>query len=459
MQQPIITMKKKLLSIVIMMCMLCTMSVPVFGTETGKTDTAGTELKKAEQKSAQAHSALDSAMDISLNTSYSGSITEDVDANYYRFTLNNSGAVNLQGTFYMKWLYITIFDEAGNTIYRKNPYWNDTTQQISFDEIIHLTSGTYYVCFSRDGNYTGNYNFQLNYTSANESFKETNGGTNNDIPSASNISLNKLYYGQVANNDEKDFYRFSVSQQGKLNIQITAYTDLSLSLYDADGKWVDSWRGYVDSNKGRWDEDRVITLEKSGIYYFAAEKNGSGGNYNFSISSFTPVISVPSSFKKLQDDYSFSLNASVNDSNSELVYTTSNSKVVTVTSYGTVYIEGPGTATITVHVFGSPVKKKVKVAVLPSKISLYSVTGGKRLLKAQWYRNDKASGYQVLTATDRRFTKGKKAVTIGRNSVTAKTIKGLKKNKRYYVKVRAYKAVGKTRLYGAYSDVRVVKVK
>ena len=40
-----------------------------------------------------------------------------------------------------------------------------------------------------------------------------------------------------------------------------------------------------------------------------------------------------------------------------------------------------------------------------------------------------------------------------------RTIKKLKVRKTYYVKVRAYKKVGKTKIYGDYSKVKKVKVR
>lgn len=570
-------MKRKLISILIMACLLCTASVPAFGAETANTD-----VKRAETKSAQTSSALDTATGISLGTSYSGNITNEekldyyrftladsgainlkgtlymqsarvtvfnaageevwregydwnsttqqislnetihltsgtyyiclekywgegsaynfqldytsanesfkeynggsdnslnsanaVDVNtayrgqiasndekdYYKFTLTNSGAIDIKGTLYMKTVYITVFDSEGQEIWDKGCEWNDTTQQISLDKTLHLTSGTYYICFENWIGRTGNYNFRLDYTSAGESFPETNGGTNNDIPSASDIALDRLYYGQIADNDEKDFYRFSAPSAGKIQIRLSSYADLRIALYDADGEELASRYESVDSNKNRWDYNWIIELEKTGTYYFCAGKSGDAGNYSFSISKFSPSVYVKSSFKKKQDDSSFSLDARTDDENADLIYTSSNEKVVTVGSSGWVYIEGPGIATITVRAEGTSIKKNVKITVLPSRPNLYSVTGGKRSLKAQWYRNDKASGYQVLMATNRSFTKNKQTALITKNRTTAKIFKGLKKNTRYYVKVRAYKTAGGTKLYGAYSSVGVVKVK
>lgn len=68
-----------------------------------------------------------------------------------------------------------------------------------------------------------------------------------------------------------------------------------------------------------------------------------------------------------------------------------------------------------------------------------------------------ATGYKVTYSTDKKFKKSTKSVTTKSTSVT---VKGLKKDKKYYVKVKAYAkdANGKT-YYGKESSVKSVKVK
>ena len=69
------------------------------------------------------------------------------------------------------------------------------------------------------------------------------------------------------------------------------------------------------------------------------------------------------------------------------------------------------------------------------------------------------TGYQILIATDKKFSKNRKAVTIKKNAVTAKTVKGLKSRKKYYVKVRSYKEMYGKKVYSNFSKVKTVKVK
>ena len=65
-----------------------------------------------------------------------------------------------------------------------------------------------------------------------------------------------------------------------------------------------------------------------------------------------------------------------------------------------------------------------------------------------------AKGYQVRYATNKKF---KKAV-VKTTTKTTYIIKKLKKKKTYYVRVRAFKKSGKTRVYGKWSNRKRVKI-
>lgn len=68
-----------------------------------------------------------------------------------------------------------------------------------------------------------------------------------------------------------------------------------------------------------------------------------------------------------------------------------------------------------------------------------------------------ANGYEVKICKDKKFQKSVKTV---RFSKTTKTISKFRKNKTYYVKVRAYKKDSNgNRVYGPYSNVKKVKIK
>lgn len=79
-------------------------------------------------------------------------------------------------------------------------------------------------------------------------------------------------------------------------------------------------------------------------------------------------------------------------------------------------------------------------------------------LTITWTKDSNATGYQVQIATKKNL-KGAKTYTVKSYKTYKKTISKLKSKKKYYVRVRSYKTVGKTKLYGAYSTVKSYKVK
>ena len=86
---------------------------------------------------------------------------------------------------------------------------------------------------------------------------------------------------------------------------------------------------------------------------------------------------------------------------------------------------------------------------------------GKKSLKVTWTKDAKATGYEVQCCLKKNFKSGVKKATIKKAKTTSTTMKKLKKGKKYYVRIRAYKTVkigGKsTKLTGAWSKVMTSK--
>lgn len=167
------------------------------------------------------------------------------------------------------------------------------------------------------------------------------------------------------------------------------------------------------------------------------------------------------SFTKTYGNKAFSLGAKAK---TKLSYQSSNTKVATVSSTGNVTLKGPGKATITITAAATSqynsATKKITITVKPKKAVLKKAKSTKkRTLKVMWKRDTKATGYQVVIAQNKNFKKGKKTALIKKNKTTSKTFKKLKSRKNYYYKVRAYKQVGNTKIYGAYSKAKQIKVR
>lgn len=94
------------------------------------------------------------------------------------------------------------------------------------------------------------------------------------------------------------------------------------------------------------------------------------------------------------------------------------------------------------QVKGLSVKKDSTTSVVTTKSnsSTYQVI-------ANWNKVTNADGYQLVYSDKKNFA-GKKTITkTGKSTI----IKNLKKGTKYYIKVRAYKTVNDTKVYGSYS--------
>ena len=244
------------------------------------------------------NNTISEADDISFEKTYKGQIAENDEKDFYRFTINSSGRIALISTAVMSRVCFEIYDDMGGLI--KNYYYSASTAgQISVNETLDLTKGTYYFGVRQRGDYTGNYNFKVSFSSADESFIETGTGTNNTLAEAESISINTTYKGQIAENDEKDFYKFSVDAKGEYSLTSSAKVHrLYLRVYDSTGNrlWTKS---FSSGSSGIVTVDEKIGLEK-GTYYLGVEQNGNyTGNYSFMI---TPFSVIPSDYTGLHKD-------------------------------------------------------------------------------------------------------------------------------------------------------------
>lgn len=172
------------------------------------------------------------------------------------------------------------------------------------------------------------------------------------------------------------------------------------------------------------------------------------------------TITATASYKKSETSKAFKLNAKTNG-NGKLTYTTSNKSVATVDANGKVTVKAPGVAKITVKVAATTdykaASKTITVTVTPKKQSISLVNKIKKQLTIKWKKNNKVSGYEVVYSANKKFT-GKKTVRKAKTTTSYK-IKGLKKGKTYYAKVRSYKTVNGKRIYGAYSTTKKATIK
>lgn len=170
-----------------------------------------------------------------------------------------------------------------------------------------------------------------------------------------------------------------------------------------------------------------------------------------------------SGFKKTVGNAAFYIKAKLEKGDGTLSYKTSNAKIVTVSTSGKVTIRGAGKATITITAAETKAYKRatktISITVNPKGTSFSSLKSTYRgRAAAKWHKNTSVTGYQIQYSKKSDFTLSKTA-TIGSKNTTTKTITGLTRGYRYYMRVRTYKTVSGVKYYSAWSSKKGVVIK
>ena len=101
------------------------------------------------------------------------------------------------------------------------------------------------------------------------------------------------------------------------------------------------------------------------------------------------------------------------------------------------------------------------ITVLPVKVpAVFTpvLKSGKQYFRASWKKTSVTSGYQLQYSVYKNFQKTitKTLVSSSKNNIT---ISKLKRNKRYYVRIRAYRNANSKKYYGKWSKTRSIVVK
>ena len=115
--------------------------------------------------------------------------------------------------------------------------------------------------------------------------------------------------------------------------------------------------------------------------------------------------------------------------------------------------------TVNGKTYYGPYSDVLKTTTATDKTKITKTKGAKKKLTVNWKKISKATGYQIQVATDKKFTKNKKSVTITKNKTISKTIKKLKSKKKYYIRVRTYRKVAGKKVYSSWSSVKNIKTK
>ena len=204
----------------------------------------------------------------------------DNTVKYYTFTIPSSGRIDLTFDADLKRAGYLLYDENREYIGGYSTSYNELTGILDFKTETELITGKYYLVTDPLSNCQ--VELTINFTSANESFKETIQSKNNSFDLADNIELGEVYRGHLALNDENDVYRFIIKEAGKYDLNYilesnSKYDIRKFAIYDFNKNLIESFQ---TTHSGSYRKN--IELE-AGEYFFVASSFADDGNYSFSI--------------------------------------------------------------------------------------------------------------------------------------------------------------------------------
>ena len=365
------------------------------------------------------------AKSYTLGTTTTGNFSSNDEIDFLKVDVPQSGRIDFvsegSDSYY---IYLYSAKDLDSYFAYVGVYYNSNLGKSYDEDYAYLVAGTYYFKVSGDSN--ENYTIRTSFTPANESFPESLDVNNNIIGNANPISLDTTYNGMLGENDDIDFYSFTVPS-GTQVINIKSNASIYFSVYSMTGEQIaGSWSAYKNNSTGMAETSESVSLN-AGTYCLKISKYGRSDTYDCF--------------------YSFSIN-SPHQHSYNYAYTVKS----TYTSQGyDVYTCSCGDSYTTNY---RAVKKL-------GKVNLKSVSSArkKHAIKASWNKKSGANGYQIYYSRNKNFKNlsAKKIVKGGKK--TSYVGKNFTKGKKYYVKVRAYKNVNGRKVYGKWSNVKTVKCK
>lgn len=301
----------------------------------------------------------------------------------YKFQTSVSGKVRLSVAVYASSVKrLTIYDGNGEEVETYSLSYNENIgYKVNYADL-NLYPGTYYAVVST-GSYNtanqGQYYMDTQFNTSNSSFNYIH----NSYASAPLLNFNQKYNDMININlpgqSDDLVYKVLFTNIGNYKLDMLSYIKdgLKVEIYDANGNeanivtnystYGDSYRFYVDEITGAGFNsfNANLNVKQKGYYYIVVKKNSyteNHGNLSLTIKSNGAIkLNKTSTSVFKMKGYSTTLKATTNMSG-KIKWSSSNSKVATVTQNGTITGVGVGKAVIRASLGGVTVSCNVVVA-------------------------------------------------------------------------------------------------
>lgn len=455
-----------------------------------------------------AFASFETATVAEMDKVYSDSITSDDGADYFKFTTTEYGRVRFYFTTSMRPFTLVLYKADKSEVNK----WV-TTRSTSGDVVYSqsLDAGTYYLKVTGEGVLgalgasTGAYDFRMTFTAETKGQTETDADKNNDLKYAKEIKADSTTSGKILNDDENDFYKFTINTSGSVALKFTSKMQYySIYLLNANGDSI--W----SSQNNQWDaskKQRVDTYKfelSAGSYFIKVNGIGSTGtlikfpvktkgNYSFNLdykssgqTSAEPNNSIvnPNKIalgKKIvghlsmtdgrdyfeitvpkKSDYMIGFvsylptyNIRVLDADNKEVWSSKNNALAEkATSRKDIHELSLAAGKYFIVIDGGTGKYDFLISeeVKVSKVKTVSYERTVTTLRLYWSKVSGADGYEVFKYDEAKKEFVKVGSTTSKRSLKLKKLKG---GTNYEFKVRAYKKLNGCIVYGDFSEERL----
>ena len=185
-------------------------------------------------------------------------------------------------------------------------------------------------------------------------------------------------------------------------------------------------------------------------------------------------------------------------SDKNILWKSSNENIVTVNSDGVVTAKAEGTAIVTAYLYDSTLKAECSIVVKnkssnlndekipatnndmtggntdynnlsknngqstqqeikkPKKVTRFKARFKKGKILCSWKKVKKVDGYEIQCSLNKKFRRKTSSKYLSKR-IKGLAIKGVKRNKKYYLRIRAYKWNGGIRVFGKWSKIKKIK--
>lgn len=412
----------------------------------------------------ETNNSIDTAYGIASGKLVKGHFSETNRVDFYKITLSQPGELSLKVVQEVEDFGIGIYNADYRKVAGKTLYWDNTIEIGNNTTSFYLAKGTYYLRIVNSyegsdgsGYYLGKYRFTPTVSYAGVNHQEPASSFKTSAP----ITVNKTINGLIAENDSVDYYKLTLSSTTNLTVNCTFYVkEIGIRFYKAsDYKEVD------DTFMGAYRNDdvplgtfkKVITLPK-GTYYIRIVGND-WGDSSYYYGKYAVSFNKPIVRKSITSVSGISTRTYTGKAIKPSVTVKAGStKLKKGTDYTVSYKNNikPGKAQVTVTGIGRyKGTKVVYFYIKPAKEQItYMKSNARRKVTIKYKKMAGVTGYQIYYSTRKNGTYKRYSTVKG----TSQSMK-LTSKRTYYVKVRAYRKIGSKTLYGAFSNVKAVRVR